>query len=513
MKSISDTRYVFSLIGIILLQYSVANQSAQPTYQLSDTSQQWTSTSANLFGASTFYHFDDDAFWNSQTSITALNDSHVSTLRFPGGEIGENYDWKLHRLDRPTDFPGEAPDVTSRLARTDFKEFLRHAQNAEVKNIFFVVGVDGAFRDSGDIDANLERYAKHAADWVRAVKAEGFFVPYWEVGNEPYGAGYPLTASEYAKALVVFAEKMRAADPRIKIGAAGPGGKQNFNKGIAFADKLGTDALRELRGQSGSVVKNACPKMKTAACITKLQGGSPPPPPRPWWPVIIEQARDSFDFAVIHRYERVNLKGIRKKKDFVLSTRIAKLKAWLSKQKGQPVPISLTEWNTPNERRRGELTNIEHAQEIAMQIGMNAAGGLDFAHYWPMRIKSRAFKPMFTLESTATPASDLFSLLGPIISNAQVSQSLLGKGVYALQTQQSNQEGLILVNTGIKTISVNWSHLPADRLSLVQILPARDGQAHIDPVCSEPGQGRQQTTVTLPSQSIAIVQSVRQAKP
>src|SRR5262249_39536407 len=70
--------------------------------------------------------------------------------------------------------------------------------------------------------------AQEAADWVRYVNGNGLRVVYWEVGNELYvrdnsANSQALTVDPvtYAQRFLEFAKAMRAADPRIKIGAIG----------------------------------------------------------------------------------------------------------------------------------------------------------------------------------------------------------------------------------------------------------------------------------------------------
>jgi alpha-N-arabinofuranosidase len=70
--------------------------------------------------------------------------------------------------------------------------------------------------------------AREAADWVRYVNGKSTRVRYWEIGNELYIAdGSPISKlitvdpSTYARRFREFAQAMKAADPRIKVGAIG----------------------------------------------------------------------------------------------------------------------------------------------------------------------------------------------------------------------------------------------------------------------------------------------------
>ncbi len=83
----------------------------------------------------------------------------------------------------------------------------------------------------------VEQAAHYAAEWVRYVKARGYKVKYWEIGNEHYGsweAGYlvegdTLTGAKYGRDACVFIDSMKAADPSIKIGIAVYPGKDYWS--------------------------------------------------------------------------------------------------------------------------------------------------------------------------------------------------------------------------------------------------------------------------------------------
>jgi hypothetical protein len=74
---------------------------------------------------------------------------------------------------------------------------------------------------------SVEQAAKYAADWVRDVKSRGLEAPYWEIGNENYGAwqsGFvvnkdTITGEQYGRDLTIFVDSMKSANPDIKIGA------------------------------------------------------------------------------------------------------------------------------------------------------------------------------------------------------------------------------------------------------------------------------------------------------
>src|SRR5574344_2517487 len=70
---------------------------------------------------------------------------------------------------------------------------------------------------------SVEAAAHYAADWVRHVNGNAAtYTRYWEVGNEHYGSwqagwlvnGDTMDGAYYGRAFCIFADSMKAADPR-----------------------------------------------------------------------------------------------------------------------------------------------------------------------------------------------------------------------------------------------------------------------------------------------------------
>ena len=462
------------------------------------TSTEWNRAGQGLFGANSLYHVEDDIFWQKPQPKKNIKQAHISTLRFPGGELADNYDWEKSALERPRDWPGEAGTRAEQELRTDYKEFLMHAREAGVQNVFFVVNVDGAFRTPGNVVDNLNHYAEKAARWVKAVKEAGYHVPYWEIGNEPYlGAGFPLSTMEYSQALKIFAKAMRAVDPTIKIGAAGPGGVES----VGFADRIGGEGLRSLR-TSGGNIKKTCGDLSREDCIEKIENNTnDSKPSQAWWPTLITEAAGSFDFAVIHRYDYAKMGGGK----FPHTKKLQNLKTYLQQSTGRTIPLALTEWNTPNEKKHKPLTELDHLLEIAIQLGNNVVGGVDFAHYWPMRIPSGAFKPLLTYDGELTSLGRLFSLYSELITDADVSQSLLDKNVYLLRMRRVGENGYIIVNASLKDIQLELNNASGNRVLVSKLTGNPEGKVLPAVECTENALSAKLVGVDVPRKSITII--------
>jgi alpha-N-arabinofuranosidase len=174
-----------------------------------------------LYGSNLEWVWNGYSLWNqasSQPDTTLVNLARsmgTTLLRYPGGMYADFYHWRDGigaYSSRPTvSFrPGDAAGQI--IFGTD--EALQFADESHGQLMITVNAGTGT--------------ASEAADWVRYVNADKLRVQYWEIGNELYindgsVAQNAITTDPqtYAARVVEFAEAMRAADPRIKIGAIG----------------------------------------------------------------------------------------------------------------------------------------------------------------------------------------------------------------------------------------------------------------------------------------------------
>lgn len=399
-----------------------------------------------FLGTNNLYWIDDDAAWAKPQFVRQLKELGVRSLRYPGGEVADNYDWETNRLEQPERFPIEARTEAERNMRLDYLEFLANARKAGIEDLFFVVNLEGAFLRQGDRETNINLYADKAARWVKAVRKAGYRVKHWEVGNESYlGSAYPLTAHEYASALKIFSRKMRAADPEILIGAIGPHAYMGGDA-IGFADKLAPSRLAACRAAKQQGIRRAMDENNRLLC-----GKGDPAERRDgaavWWNVILNEAADSFDFAVIHRYRMVHLQKGQLDAGFdSLAQYVAGLKRYIEQGKGGRIELALTEWNTPDQMSDA-LGESWHALEIVELLGNYLEGGVDFAMYWPMRMPGHAF-PLFSgdmIEPTASFDALRFARrnIGAQLLPASYNPR---SGLYTLASKSGDGYSVLLVN-------------------------------------------------------------------
>jgi hypothetical protein len=144
----------------------------------------------------------------------------IGWLRYPGGTASDAFDWTTGQMQQtwidhfhatnPNDDTviaklQEALKVLSGKGGASFNDAA--ALSEDVGSVGLIVCVN-AFTDTPESAGSFAAYAK----------ASGIKVLAWELSNEPYYfSGSFANATDYAKQMKPFAEKIKAADPRARI--------------------------------------------------------------------------------------------------------------------------------------------------------------------------------------------------------------------------------------------------------------------------------------------------------
>lgn len=164
-------------------------------------------------------------------SESMIRDLHPSFMRWPGGNVAQDYHWQWGigpRDLRPTWVNkawGNAPEPSD----LGTEEYLALCDRLHIEPSI-TVNVGGAGATSEEAAAWVEYVNGSVTSKYGAIRAaNGHPQPYgvkqWELGNEIFGdwvRGH-VTANQYAETAVRYAKAMRAVDPSIKLIAVGAG--------------------------------------------------------------------------------------------------------------------------------------------------------------------------------------------------------------------------------------------------------------------------------------------------
>ena len=146
-------------------------------------------------------------------TLGLLREMGMTTLRFPGGSLSDEYHWQSNRTRTNT-----------WQWNTSFDEFMSVATNMQAE-IFITVNYGSGTPEE-------------AAAWVRYANViNRFGIRYWEIGNECYGPweydtnARPHDAYTYAVRAAEYIRQMKAVDPTIRVGVVAVPGEDRYDNG------------------------------------------------------------------------------------------------------------------------------------------------------------------------------------------------------------------------------------------------------------------------------------------
>lgn len=344
-----------------LLQGQVVKISVDPSRVIAPVSE-------DFWGANFLYWIEDDESLKDGRLAAQLKEMGCSVLRYPGGTVADNFDWKTATLNDTNMFPYQSGD-----AESDFGEFMKFCSQVGAEPML-VVNTQWWF-----LHGKTEEGARCAADWVGYCKDRGYKVRYWEIGNETYW--HPvMTASEYGALVAVYAKAMKAVDPDIIVSANGHwdvdmvGTKERTDP--AYIARL-FEMAREGQDFSGLL------KDKRSAILeSNIRKGD-----RKWWNDVLEMCGDQIDMISVHWYFHQNILN-------QLDAKLPELRDFVSrKMHGKPYKWCLSEYNCNTDNDAGRVAGL------AEGLGRFLNFGFDVATFWPMRIGGMEHRSMFSLSA------------------------------------------------------------------------------------------------------------------
>lgn len=178
-----------------------------------DASRKLREIPSSVYGSNLEWAGGGQGIWESAagrlnpTVVELTQFAGATLMRFPGGVFSDYYRWRQGigpQNGRPVvDVLPAGPKSLHHFGTDEALAFARTTGGRLLITVNIITATPA-----------------EAADWVRYVNKPALEVEHWEVGNEPYVPGpASLSPEAYAYRFLDFARAMRAADPRIKIGA------------------------------------------------------------------------------------------------------------------------------------------------------------------------------------------------------------------------------------------------------------------------------------------------------
>jgi hypothetical protein len=310
-----------------------------------------------FWGTNFLFWIEDDAALADGKIETSMKNLPVTSLRYPGGTVADNFHWKTNMLSNRFRFPFEEGD-----AESDFDEFMAFCQRVGAEPILVVN------TESWQIQQDLDGGAREAADWVQYCKDKGYKVKYWEIGNETYWHPF-FTAREYGQAVKKYAQAMKAVDPTIKISANGHWDVQM----VGTKERTTQSQWETIRQMYLNIASRedaqAAEDYANSYKNTNIRSGT-----EKWWNNVADECGEYIDMISVHWYFNggTNMGSMTNNLNQIRDL-------FKSKYPNREYIMSMTEYN---------CIHSDHVLAISGLfdgIGRFLLAGVEIGNFWPLR--------------------------------------------------------------------------------------------------------------------------------
>lgn len=435
----------FFSAAVLTLIFLFTN-AAPPAATLTVTQQVEGLLGKRIFGTNLLYWVENDFNLQKPQLKAALETIRVKMLRFPGGEVADNYNWETNQLDDPDYFPKSLSPNSDPITRTSYTEFMPFAKSLDA-DVNFVVNVEGGFKAN-----DLASYVQRAKRWViDANVTRRYGVKYWEIGNESYHCGgrYALTATEYANALVRFSSAMKTAGSPVSlmIGAVGPFSPTD----AGCMDEVTPQGRAWYRSMSLQERLSVDAKSRRDF-IAYLNRGAPSPASQPWWKIVTTIAGAHFDWIVLHRYDvtRTHAGSLDYSGPLRIRETIGAIRSVIHNLKAEPFETGVTEWNVGQASANG-LTEHQKATVLAEHFIQYMKAGVNLANFWPLEFHGDNFPELIDIaDKSVNSTGTMFMSFSTNVQQRRMAHSVLnGGGLETLVTSSfdGKKTAIFVVNT------------------------------------------------------------------
>lgn len=358
---------VFLLVFVVFFNYLTVN--AQPVKITVNPQKEIAEINTLFWGTNFLYWIEDATTLKDGKILQQLKEMPCTLLRYPGGTVADNFNWKTATLENTAEFPFESGE-----AGTNFDEFMNFCNQLKAEPLL-VVNTKSWF-----VKNEVEKGAQYAADWVKYCKKKGYHVKYWEIGNETYWDPI-MTAKEYGKLVNVYAAAMKKADPDIVISANG-----HWNVNMVGTKERTEPAKRDEIIEQFRQIKTKQDYFKWKKYANTFKEKGITQGDNQWWNDLLSECGDNIDMISVHWYY--------KKKDIgTINSKLNELKSFLKARKpNKNYLFCLSEYNC------NDKTAEDRVVGLAEGIGRFLSCGVDLAAFWPLQINDKEQRSMLSMD-------------------------------------------------------------------------------------------------------------------
>ena len=252
-----------------------------------------------------------------------IRDLNPHILRFPGGNLSNQYFWDRTTSNIPTDIPAKTIEGGSWVAGKNTSSGAMSLDNyykmLSLTNSTGLICVNYSYARYGTSANPVANAAHYAANWVRYDKGR---TKYWEIGNENYGSweeGYKIV-------------KANNKD----------GQPETINGGLYGTQfRVFADSMKAAANEIGADIKIGAVTYEVSTSYDPVQTN--------WDGLMMPQIKDKADFLIIHSYytnynENSNAATVM---NSATTTKNFANVVWgkMHSAGGDSIPLAMTEWN------------------------------------------------------------------------------------------------------------------------------------------------------------------------
>jgi hypothetical protein len=300
-------------------------------------------------------------FKKDSVSLRHLKNLNTSVLRWPGGNLSNDYFWNAKtKADLPDDLPGTkywlgSDPLTKDAITPDYYKTLKETNSTGC------ICVNYSYARYGLSKNSVQRAAHLAAEWVRYDKGRTRF---WEIGNENYGnwqSGYEIDPTKYTD------------------------GRPRFISGAIYGEHclVFIDSMRAAAAEVGAEIYIGVQAWEDYTSWDPIQ--------TKWNDGLFPKVGNKADFIIIHNYytpyqTNSTIPVIWKSLDNTAHF-VEVLNSMVKKYALKPIPLALTEYNMQGQDSAQTISYINgmHAVMVladAMKYGFGMAERWSTVGFW-----------------------------------------------------------------------------------------------------------------------------------
>ncbi len=333
---------------------------------------------------------------NDSLVINTLKNCGIHWIRFPGGEVADNYHWRTNSLDNNRFFPYQLPRKA--IGTEDVCKIASKLNGGLIVVLNAATGTP-----------------EEAASWISYIRKKFSRVPLVvEIGNEDYqpnSLGHRAGVEE-CKKIKNFFISLRSVGKHIPIGVPFPIRPNYHAKGDA----------------------------------------------RPWRDILVTKCGNYFDFASVHIY--INSQNITqwRRERRMIKRYLETLRKYLRKVKDKRIPIWVTEFGL-SQRKRRLWGRKEEGLIVSDLLVIMANLGVKGACFWPYYYHEKSFeRGIVTGEGKLTIVGRSMAFLNKYIGKEALYNERNNDILSVLVTRDTSGDVLIVgVNWGQgRNVTVNF---------------------------------------------------------